>query len=59
MFDLTQRETFLNVRDWHASLRKYKDTTQFPVIIVGNKLDLCDGDDDRREVAFDEAWQAA
>ena len=55
-FDLTDRETFLNVRDWIASVYKYKDRA-LPLVLVGNKLDMCDANssDNARQVDADSA----
>ena len=53
-FDLTKYETLLNVRDWIASVYKYKDRS-IPMVLVGNKLDLCDPDnaDNDRQVEIE------
>ena len=59
-FDLTNHETFLNVRDWIASVFKYKDRS-IPLVLVGNKLDLCDPDsaDNARQVEAESAQELA
>ena len=59
-FDLTNHETFLNVRDWIASVFKYKDKS-IPMVLVGNKLDLCDPErpDNDRQVEHDAANELA
>ena len=59
-FDLTNHETFLNVRDWIASVFKYKDRS-IPLVLVGNKLDLCDPDsaDNARQVETESAQELA
>ena len=53
-FDLTNHDTFLNVRDWIASVFKYKDRS-IPMVLVGNKLDLCDSNssENARQVESD------
>ena len=44
-FDLTQHQTFINVRDWINSAFKYRDTA-LPFVLAGNKLDLCEDSED-------------
>ena len=39
IFDLTNHESFLNVRDWIASVHKCCGH-ELPLVMVGNKLDL-------------------
>ena len=47
VFDLTRQDTFINVRDWISNLLKEKE--ELPVILAGNKLDLCEELDDESE----------
>ena len=49
-FDLTAHESFLNVRDWISSVYKYKDKS-LPMVLVGNKLDLCEENDQNSEAS--------
>ncbi len=44
VFDLTNHETFLNVKDWINGFYKMKGK-ELPMVIVGNKLDLCETND--------------
>ncbi|MHA1819863.1 MAG: Rab family GTPase [Promethearchaeota archaeon] len=39
MFDLTQRHTFYNIKNWFNELVKY-NLKDIPIILIGNKLDL-------------------
>ena len=59
-FDLTNHDTFLNVRDWIASVFKYKDRS-IPMVLVGNKLDLCDSNssENARQVETENAEELA
>ena len=41
VFDLTKQESFEELSEWIESIRLHKDIGTFPLIIVGNKLDLC------------------
>ena len=45
-FDLTFHDSFLNSRDWINSVFKYKDKG-IPMVLVGNKVDLADNDNQR------------
>ena len=40
-FDLTNYDSFLNVRDWIRCVHKHKELS-FPIVLIGNKYDLCD-----------------
>ena len=44
-FDLTRQESFINVRDWISSAFKYKGN-ELPLILAGNKFDLCEDSED-------------
>ena len=59
-FDLANHGTFLSVRDWIASVFKYKDQS-IPMVLVGNKLDLCDSDssENARQVETEAAEELA
>ena len=53
VYDLTVRESFIEVSDWIQSARKAKgakdtDGQPVPMVMVGNKLDLCKPEDDER-----------
>ncbi|KAH7732216.1 Rab8 [Aphelenchoides avenae] len=54
VFDVTNRTSFENIRNWLAQVREYaKDSVQ--IILVGNKTDLSS----QRKVKADEARQLA
>jgi len=52
VFSLIERETFAATSEFREQILRVKVDEQTPLILVGNKLDLCD---DRREVGQDEA----
>jgi small GTP-binding protein len=41
VFDITMRQSFVNVEKWFNQIRRYSGT-DVPIILVGNKLDLND-----------------
>ncbi len=41
VFDITMRQSFVNVEKWFNQIRKYSGL-DVPIILVGNKLDLTD-----------------
>jgi len=54
IFDVTNRTSFDNIRNWLSQVREYaKETVQ--ITLVGNKIDLCA----QRKVKADEAKQLA
>jgi hypothetical protein len=42
VFDLTNRDTFNNVRNWYSELFDFIGKKDIPIIIIGNKYDLRD-----------------
>ena len=56
VFSLIERETFAATNEFREQILRVKVDEQTPLILVGNKLDLCD---DRREVGQDEAESLA
>ena len=42
VFDLTNKESFENVKEWYAELENFIGGRQIPLIIIGNKTDLKD-----------------
>ena len=54
MYDVTDRETFDNVRTWITEIEKYSQAGVCK-ILVGNKCDM----DDRRQVTFEEGKEFA
>jgi len=48
VFDLTNKESFINVKKWFNELKQLTGSREIPIIIVGNKSDLSE----EREVDF-------
>ncbi|MFX1310751.1 MAG: GTP-binding protein [Promethearchaeota archaeon] len=42
VFDVTNKNSFLNVKDWYHEFRKNLKFKQVPIVIIGNKTDLTD-----------------
>lgn len=42
VFDLTNRESFENVKEWYGELENFIGGREIPIIIIGNKIDLED-----------------
>jgi small GTP-binding protein len=40
VYDLTNRESFEKVEDWHKEFTELTDEIDIPIVIVGNKVDL-------------------
>lgn len=49
VYDITMRQSFVNVEKWFDQIRRYSGT-DVPIVLVGNKVDL----DESRVVASDE-----
>ena len=54
MYDITKKETFDTIRKWWKNILDHKDK-DFPVIVVGNKCDL----EDKRQVKKEEGENIA
>eukprot|EP00353_Schmidingerella_taraikaensis_P005631 CAMPEP_0185580178 /NCGR_PEP_ID=MMETSP0434-20130131/15654_1 /TAXON_ID=626734 ORGANISM="Favella taraikaensis, Strain Fe Narragansett Bay" /NCGR_SAMPLE_ID=MMETSP0434 /ASSEMBLY_ACC=CAM_ASM_000379 /LENGTH=61 /DNA_ID=CAMNT_0028198361 /DNA_START=281 /DNA_END=466 /DNA_ORIENTATION=+ len=48
VYDLTQHDTFVNVRDWVSGLLQ-QNGKQLPLVLCGNKKDLCEDMEDGNE----------
>lgn len=58
VYDVTDAASFQSLPQWHASI--VENTPVMPIVsIVGNKLDLCDGNAGRRMVSVNEARRFA
>ena len=40
VFDITNRESFEKIKDWHEEINQLIDEKNIPIVIVGNKVDL-------------------
>ena len=49
-YDITSRRTFKDLNQWIRQIKDYQDISEFPIIIVGCKVDL----EDKREVSTEE-----
>ena len=54
MYDISKKETFTNIDSWIDSI-KQKKGMDFPIVLIGNKCDL----DDEREVKKEEGLEKA
>ena len=54
MFDITKKKTFHNVKNWVTKLKR-ENTDEFPILLLGSKLDKCKN----REVNRTEAKEYA
>lgn len=51
VYDITDSGTFEEVKAIRQQIHEIKSTTAVPIVIVGNKTDLADDDDDIRQVS--------
>lgn len=58
VFDISRRPTFTHVKDWLSDLRAIAEP-DIVVILVGNKSDLAQGEENKREVTVAEAQEWA
>lgn len=58
VFDISRRPTFAHVQDWLSDLRAIAEP-DIVVILVGNKSDLAEEDENKREVTVKEAEEWA
>ena len=58
VFDLTKRTTYENVLKWIKSIKKHAEP-DIVIMVVGNKLDLCQKNATSREIPTDEAEKFA
>ena len=42
VFDLTNKQTFENIKEWYKELEDFIEGREIPLIIIGNKMDLVD-----------------
>ena len=55
IYDITDKKTFDNVDNWIDNIYNVKDKKKFPLILIGNKIDL----KDERIISFDEGKNKA
>ena len=55
VYDLTNRETFENVKNWYGELKQFTSGEDIPIVIVGNKTDLIE----ERKVYYQEGARLA
>ncbi|XP_053681375.1 ras-related protein Rap1 [Anopheles nili] len=53
VYDVTDTVTFEEVKAIREQIHEIKSTTAVPIVVVGNKTDLSDDDEDLRQVARD------
>ena len=58
VFDITRRPTFAHVQDWLSDLQAIAEEN-IVIILVGNKSDLAEGEENKREVTVEEAQEWA
>ena len=54
-YDITSRESFEPLNKWISRIKEWQDISEFPIIIVGCKVDL----EDKREVSTEEGQKFA
>ena len=54
-YDITSRIGFTELKNWINKIQSYQDISEFPIIIVGCKVDL----EDKREVSTEEGKEFA
>jgi len=55
MYDITKRETFINVENWIESIKESLGDEKYLIVLVGNKIDLVNERPSLREVTLEEA----
>ena len=58
VYDVTKRLTFTDAQRWLSELRQFVEP-DCVVMLIGNKVDLTDKKDKKREVTFEEAQEFA
>ena len=58
MYDVTKRSTFDDVMKWYSDLRNIAER-ECIIALVGNKVDLLDRNNRRREVSYEEGKKLA
>lgn len=58
LYDITNKETFENLDNWISSIQQSignKENSKYTVFLLGNKYDLVENDEKKREVTIEEA----
>ncbi|CCC68847.1 hypothetical protein NCAS_0B07630 [Naumovozyma castellii] len=55
VYDLTQKDSLVKARSWVEELKNKVGDEDLVIFLVGNKLDLCEGEEDLRAVDTSEA----
>lgn len=42
IYDMTQKKTFIDIKNWYTSIKENIDITKVAIIVIGNKSDLPD-----------------
>merc|ERR1719343_986023 len=58
VYDITKQSTFQNCQKWMEELRQNAEP-DVVIMLVGNKVDLCEQDDNARQVYYDAAAEFA
>ncbi|KAJ3249016.1 hypothetical protein HDU78_008402 [Chytriomyces hyalinus] len=60
VYDITSKNSFLNIKNWLAEARKYHDEdSDTRVMVIGNKSDLGEGEKSARKVKYEVGKQYA
>jgi GTPase SAR1 family protein len=54
VYEVTKKSSFQNVQRWLIELKQYAEP-ECTILLIGNKVDLVDRNNRKREVAYDEA----
>ena len=58
VYDITKEESFLSVKKWMEEIKEQAEPN-IVIMLVGNKLDLCEEDPLKRKVSSDRAEEFA
>lgn len=52
VYDVCDSSTFEEMRSLRDEIHEIKNTQQVPIVVVGNKIDIANADDNLRQVIF-------
>ena len=58
MYDITKEQSFLSVKKWMEEVKEHAEP-DIVIMLVGNKLDICEKTPSERKVSFDRAKEFA